>query len=92
MLREACFKAGMVSRDGVGVPGRDQLLVMTDTQAASLHCVANVGHASMKDGRYFLVCDAGGGTVDIAVHKVITLKFRKLRIIAHQFRLLEIDL
>jgi len=92
MLREACFKAGIVSRYDVDVPGRDQLRVVTEAQAASLHCAADVGLASMKNGQQFLVCDAGGGTVDIAVHKVITFNFRELRIVAHQIRLLEIDL
>lgn len=78
MLREACFKAGIVNRYDVGVPGCDQLRVMTEAQAASLHCAADVGLASMKNGQQFLVCDAGGGTVDIAVHKVITFNFREL--------------
>jgi hypothetical protein len=92
MLREACFKAGIVSRYDVGVPGRDQLRVMTEAQAAALHCVADVGLASMKNGQQFLVCDAGGSTVDIAVHKVITFNFRELRVVAHPIRLLEIEL
>lgn len=92
MLREAGFRAGIVGRYDVGVIGRDQLRVMTEAQAASLHCAADVGLASMKNGQQFLVCDAGGGTVDIAVHKVIISNFREFRIAAHQIRSLEIDL
>jgi len=91
MLREACFKAGIVNRYDVGVPGRDQLRVVTEARAASLYCVANFEPEAMG-GRSVLVCDAGGGTVDIAVHKVITLNFREHRLVAHQVRLLEIDL
>ena len=79
ILREACFKAAIVSRYDVGVPGRDQLQVMTEAQAASIYCVAGLGPRSMRDGQHFLVCDAGGGTVDIAVHKVITSDFQNLR-------------
>lgn len=71
MLREACFRAEIVNRYDVDAPGRDQPRVTTEAQAASLHCVAEVGPTSMKNGQHFLVCDAGGGTVDIAVHKVV---------------------
>ena len=72
MLREACFRAKIVHRYVNGLSDGDQLRVMTEAQAASLHCAVDVGRTSIKDGQTFLVCDAGGGTVDIAVHKVTT--------------------
>jgi len=76
MLREACYKAKIVDRNVDGLSSGDELRVMTEAQAASIHCAADVGHASIKEGQTFLVCDAGGGTVDIAVHKVITFDAR----------------
>jgi len=77
MLREACYQAKIVYRNVGGLSSGDELRVMTEAQAASLHCAVDVRRASIKEGQSFLVCDAGGGTVDIAVHKVIVFDARQ---------------
>jgi hypothetical protein len=76
MLREACFQAKIVYRSVNDLSDGDKLRVITEAQAASLHCAGGVGHGSINGGKTFLVCDAGGGTVDTAVHKVITFGAR----------------
>ncbi|KAF8150916.1 actin-like ATPase domain-containing protein [Crassisporium funariophilum] len=71
--REIIWQAGItIGIVGSVRPGsvklRQRLRIMTDAQAASVHC-AHLLHLSPDEN--FLVCDAGGGTVDLAIYKLI---------------------
>ncbi|KDR78750.1 hypothetical protein GALMADRAFT_93837 [Galerina marginata CBS 339.88] len=77
-MKEAASNAGLVNSEFIFGQWRDDLRLMTEPQAASIHCVDNIidnnhsiSDADMKPGMNFMVCDAGGGSVDIAIHKLI---------------------
>ncbi|KAF8150922.1 actin-like ATPase domain-containing protein [Crassisporium funariophilum] len=69
IIREAGIAAGLVGSVGPrDTLWRDRLQVITDAQAASVHCAHLLGLSPAKN---VLVCDAGGGTVDLAILKSI---------------------
>lgn len=61
-MRAAAVAAGLENEDG-------QLILALEPEVASLWCVAS-GVLSLEQGDVYMVVDCGGGTVDIAVHKV----------------------
>lgn len=72
IMREAAIAAGLVaSSRGDDDSWRDRLKIITEPEAAAVHCVklSNLHH--LKSSQNFMVCDAGGGTVDLAVYKII---------------------
>ncbi|KAL3878564.1 hypothetical protein ACJMK2_030901 [Sinanodonta woodiana] len=69
-MREAAEKAGLSS---------DQLLIALEPEAASIFCQtlqikisddSEDGMGTFQPGDKYLILDAGGGTIDITVHKV----------------------
>ncbi|KAF9445980.1 actin-like ATPase domain-containing protein [Macrolepiota fuliginosa MF-IS2] len=72
MMREAAITAGLVQSSHAGDKGwRDRLRIITEPEAAAVHCahLSNLHH--LKPSQNFIVCDAGGGTVDLAGYKII---------------------
>jgi len=72
VMREAAIAAGMVHSSRAGdVNWRDRLRIITEPEAAAVHCanLTNVHH--LKPSQNFMIVDAGGGTVDLAVYKII---------------------
>ncbi len=67
MMREAAEKAGLISSDRNDA---ERLLLVLEPEAAAVHCQAGIS-SEMGPGTCFMVIDAGGGTVDITVHKVV---------------------
>lgn len=60
-----CFtKAGFGQK-----PGHTALVTLTEAQAAAV-CTANEQNEEIEKGQYILICDAGGGTTDIALLEV----------------------
>ncbi|XP_059376173.1 heat shock 70 kDa protein 12A isoform X3 [Carassius carassius] len=85
-MREASYKAGLVSRDNP-----DQLIIALEPEAASIYCrklrlhqMVDLGNktslngysptenvgAGMTQGDRYVVVDCGGGTVDLTVHQI----------------------
>ncbi|XP_039526000.1 heat shock 70 kDa protein 12A isoform X3 [Pimephales promelas] len=85
-MREAAYKAGLVSRDNP-----DQLIIALEPEAASIYCrklrlhqmvdlsnkTAQNGYSptenvgsGMTQGDRYVVVDCGGGTVDLTVHQI----------------------
>jgi hypothetical protein len=65
-MRSAAHRAGLVSEKD-----SEQLLVILEPEAAALH--ARVSRdVEMEEDSVFMVVDAGGGTVDITMHKVVS--------------------
>ncbi|XP_067223367.1 heat shock 70 kDa protein 12A isoform X2 [Chanodichthys erythropterus] len=85
-MREAAYKAGLVSRDNP-----DQLIIALEPEAASIYCrklrlhqMVDLGTktalngysptenigAGMTQGDRYVVVDCGGGTVDLTVHQI----------------------
>jgi len=70
-MREAAITAGLVQSSRVGDNNwKDRLRIITEPEAAAVHCAQlnNIHH--LKPSQNFIVCDAGGGTVDLAMYKV----------------------
>uniref|UniRef100_A0A8C1QGZ9 Heat shock 70 kDa protein 12A-like n=1 Tax=Cyprinus carpio TaxID=7962 RepID=A0A8C1QGZ9_CYPCA len=85
-MREASYKAGLVSRDNP-----DQLIIALEPEAASIYCrklrlhqMVDLGNKTafngysptenvgmgMTQGDRYVVVDCGGGTVDLTVHQI----------------------
>jgi actin-like ATPase involved in cell morphogenesis len=70
-MRDAAIKAGLVQNSGAGDNNwQDRLRIITEPEAAAVHCAKLTDLHRLKRSQNFIVCDAGGGTVDLAVYKV----------------------
>jgi hypothetical protein len=73
-MREAAIEAGLVQSAKAGDRNwRDRLRIITEPEAAAVHCANLTNLYQLKPTQNFIVCDAGGGTVDLAAYKVSTL-------------------
>ncbi|KAI9271859.1 hypothetical protein BDA99DRAFT_602584 [Phascolomyces articulosus] len=67
MMRQAAIQAGIVSPSDPS----DRLVLISEPEAAALYCEETMAdQVQLKDNDRFMVCDAGGGTVDIIVYQV----------------------
>ncbi|OJA20948.1 hypothetical protein AZE42_03492 [Rhizopogon vesiculosus] len=72
MMREAAIAAGLVQSARAGdVHWRDRLRIITEPEAAAVHCARLTDLHKLKPSQNFMICDAGGGTVDLAIYKII---------------------
>ncbi|KAI7868964.1 hypothetical protein BDF14DRAFT_455426 [Spinellus fusiger] len=65
-MREAAIKAGLVR----STDPRDRLLLASEPEAAALYCEKQCDPFELKHGDRFMICDAGGGTVDLIVFEM----------------------
>lgn len=66
IMRDAAIQAGIVD---VSDP-QNRLLLVSEPEAAALYCNVNLAADELKHGDTFLICDAGGGTVDLAAYRI----------------------
>ncbi|KAJ7621724.1 actin-like ATPase domain-containing protein, partial [Mycena polygramma] len=72
LMREAAIAADLVRPAYPGdVVWRDRLRIITESEAAAVHCAHLTDLYKLHPSQNFIVCDAGGGTVDLAVYKII---------------------
>ncbi|TDL26993.1 actin-like ATPase domain-containing protein [Rickenella mellea] len=72
IMREAAITAGLVQASHAGDrEWRDRLHIITEPEAAAVHCAHLTNLHHLKPSQNFMICDAGGGTVDLAVYKII---------------------
>ncbi|KAI0316964.1 hypothetical protein OF83DRAFT_1123827, partial [Amylostereum chailletii] len=72
LMREAAIHAGLVQSARAGDHGwRDRLHIITEPEAAAVHCAHLTDLHKLKPSQTFMICDAGGGTVDLAVYRII---------------------
>ncbi|GAA5889548.1 hypothetical protein JCM5296_005982 [Sporobolomyces johnsonii] len=72
LMREAAIKAGMVqSARGGDRNWRDRLRIITEPEAAAIHASTLSTLHRLRASQSFIICDAGGGTVDTAAYKLI---------------------
>ncbi|KAK1232190.1 hypothetical protein PQX77_004671 [Marasmius sp. AFHP31] len=72
IMRDAAISAGLVQSSRAGDKDwRDRLRIITEPEAAAVHCAHLTDLHHLKPSQNFIVCDAGGGTVDLAVYKII---------------------
>ncbi|KAF9508045.1 hypothetical protein BS47DRAFT_1384888 [Hydnum rufescens UP504] len=72
IMREAAYKAGLVAPQGSLQydGGRDRLHIVSEPEAAAVHS-SLWKELNLNPNQSFMVCDAGGGTVDTAVYRVL---------------------
>jgi hypothetical protein len=71
-MRNAAIAAGLVQSARAGdTEWRDRLRIITEPEAAAVHCANLTDLHRLRPSQNFIVCDAGGGTVDLAVYKII---------------------
>ncbi|GJJ71575.1 hypothetical protein EMPS_03925 [Entomortierella parvispora] len=74
-MRQAAIRAGLVKTSD----HMDRLMLVTEPEAAALYCERSCKEYDLKHGDRFLICDAGGGTVDLIVYDISeTAKGRSL--------------
>ncbi|GAA5978586.1 hypothetical protein JCM11641_002779 [Rhodosporidiobolus odoratus] len=72
IMREAAIKAGMVQAARGGDRNwRDRLRIITEPEAAAIHASTLSTLLKLRASQSFIICDAGGGTVDTAAYKLI---------------------
>ncbi|KAG8931511.1 hypothetical protein FRC02_002636 [Tulasnella sp. 418] len=72
IMRDAAIKAGLVQSAHAGDRNwRDRLRIITEPEAAAVHCAHLTDLHRLQPSQNFMICDAGGGTVDLAVYKII---------------------
>ncbi|KAJ6526569.1 hypothetical protein DFH09DRAFT_936040 [Mycena vulgaris] len=72
LMRDAAIAAGLVQSAYAGDNAwRERLKIITEPEAAAVHCAHLTDLYKLRPAQNFIVCDAGGGTVDLAVYKII---------------------
>lgn len=66
-MRRAAIKAGLIKKDDP----QDRLLLISEPEAAALYCERMCEQVNLKKGDRMMICDAGGGTVDLIVFEVV---------------------
>jgi molecular chaperone DnaK (HSP70) len=66
IMRDAAIKSGIIS----ATDHHNRLTLISEPEAAALYCEKNCDKFDMQDGDEFMICDAGGGTVDLIVFLV----------------------
>ncbi|OAD73785.1 hypothetical protein PHYBLDRAFT_145255 [Phycomyces blakesleeanus NRRL 1555(-)] len=66
VMREAAILAGIVRRSD----HPDRLILTSEPEAAALYCESKFNQFNLTKGNRFMICDAGGGTVDLIVFEI----------------------
>ncbi|KAF9566625.1 hypothetical protein BGW38_008871, partial [Lunasporangiospora selenospora] len=75
VMRQAAVKAGLI-RDS---DHPDRLMLISEPEAAALYCERKCDQFDLGHGDRFMICDAGGGTVDLIVFEIaVTSAGRRL--------------
>ncbi|KAF8556771.1 actin-like ATPase domain-containing protein [Imleria badia] len=71
LMRAAAIEAGLVQSARAGdIHWRDRLRIITEPEAAAVHCARLTDLHKLRPSQNFMICDAGGGTVDLACYKI----------------------
>ncbi|CAO3693109.1 unnamed protein product [Rhizopus microsporus] len=66
IMRNAAIQANLIQL----TDHRDRLMLISEPEAAALYCERTCDKFDMKHGDEFMICDAGGGTVDLIVFRL----------------------
>lgn len=66
IMREAAIRANMI----MASDHPDRLMLISEPEAAALYCEKKSEQFNLKHGERFMICDAGGGTVDLIVFEI----------------------
>ncbi|KAJ6619054.1 hypothetical protein B0H10DRAFT_1794150 [Mycena sp. CBHHK59/15] len=71
LMRDAALMAGLVQSAHAGDGAwRARLHIISEPEAAAVHCARLTALHTLRAPQTFVVCDAGGGTVDLAVYQI----------------------
>lgn len=65
-MREAAIRAGLIN----ATDHPDRLMLISEPEAAALYCEKKSEQFNLRHGQRFMICDAGGGTVDLIVFEI----------------------
>ncbi|KAL9548897.1 hypothetical protein MBANPS3_005462 [Mucor bainieri] len=65
-MREAAIRAGLINT----TDHPDRLMLISEPEAAALYCEKKSEQFNLRHGQRFMICDAGGGTVDLIVFEI----------------------
>ncbi|KAF9583955.1 hypothetical protein BGW38_008033 [Lunasporangiospora selenospora] len=65
-MRQASIKANIIQEHD----HPDRLLLVTEPEAAALYCQLKSDQFNLRHQDRFMICDAGGGTVDLIVYEI----------------------
>ncbi|CAO3589013.1 unnamed protein product [Absidia cylindrospora] len=66
VMREASIMAGLIDRHDPS----ERLTLISEPEAAALYCQKTCDQFKLVHGQRFMICDAGGGTVDLIVFEI----------------------
>ncbi|KAG2235693.1 hypothetical protein BDF21DRAFT_355507 [Thamnidium elegans] len=66
IMRNAAIEAGIIRL----TDHPERLTLISEPEAAALYCQRYCDEFDLSDGEQFLICDAGGGTVDLVVFEI----------------------
>ncbi|KAG6830525.1 hypothetical protein H0H92_000197 [Tricholoma furcatifolium] len=79
IMREAAISAGLVQSAHAGDTNwRDRLRIITEPEAAAVHCAQLTDLHHLKPSQNFIVVDAGGGTVDLIIGQMANLEIAEI--------------
>ncbi|KAL7927677.1 hypothetical protein ACQKWADRAFT_325165 [Trichoderma austrokoningii] len=78
-MHEAIEKAGILSSRNAGQTTLEFLAEPEAAALATLRGISSYNQANMEVGDHFVVCDAGGGTVDVITYTVVELSPLKVK-------------
>jgi molecular chaperone DnaK (HSP70) len=62
-MRTAAIQAGLISAHDPP----DRLMITSEPEAGALYCEKSCRESNLMEGDRFMICDAGGGTIDLIV-------------------------
>lgn len=66
IMRQAAIRANLITE----ADHPDRLILVSEPEAAALYCERTCKQYDLEHGDRFLICDAGGGTVDLIVYDI----------------------
>ncbi|KAF9907836.1 hypothetical protein BX616_000313 [Lobosporangium transversale] len=67
VMRQAAIRAGLIKEDDPA----HRLIIVSEPEAAAMYCQSKGDQFNLQKHDRFLICDAGGGTVDLIVFEVV---------------------
>ncbi|KAM0753426.1 actin-like ATPase domain-containing protein [Meredithblackwellia eburnea MCA 4105] len=72
VMREAALDANIVvSSKADDLRYKERLHIITEPEAAAVHAAATITHPALQAPNSFILCDAGGGTIDTAAYRIV---------------------
>lgn len=67
---DAAKNATLQAAERAGMGNRHDLRLISEPEAAAVYTLKTIQPSGLKEGDNFIVCDAGGGTVDLIAYKI----------------------